>query len=182
MQIGYSRVIEDDKSCRRQTRALNSAECKKIIKDKKNKDGSAANSLDEVLSELKKGDTLVVWRLDCLAGSLKELLTAVSQIDSHKANLNSLSEGFSVTSRTAKSMLHTLTALNDFQYSLIKQRTIHGLRAAKAKGRVGGRPRKLGPTQIREAKKLLKNADMTKAEVAIRLGVSRVTLNKALIQ
>jgi len=182
MLIGYSRILEDDKSGRRQTRALNAAKCKKIVKDKKGKDGSPANNLDEVLSELKKGDTLVVWRLDCLAGSLKELLLVVNQINSLKANLKSLSENFSVTPRTSKSMLHTLTALNDFQYSLIKQRTIHGLRAAKAQGRVGGRPRKLGPVQIREAKKLLKKANITKAEIAVRLGVSRVTLNKALLQ
>lgn len=182
MLIGYSRVLEDDKTRRRQTRALNAAKCTKIVKDKINKDGSPANSLDGVMGELKKGDTLVVWRLDCLAGSLKELLTVVTQINTLKANLNSITEDFSITPRTGKSMQHFLAALNDFQYSLIKQRTIHGLRAARAKGRVGGRPRKLGPSHIREAKKLLKKADMTKAEVAVRLGVSRVTLNKALLQ
>ncbi|HJN51736.1 MAG: recombinase family protein [Pseudomonadales bacterium] len=182
MLIGYSRVLEDDKTRRRQTRALNAAKCKKIVKDKMNKDGSPANSLDDVLSELKKGDTLVVWRLDCLAGSLEELLAVVTRINRLKANLNSIVDDFSVTPRTAKSMQHTLAALNDFQYALIKQRTIHGLRAARAKGRVGGRPRKLGPSQIREAKNLLKKANVTKAEVAVRLGVSRVTLNKALVQ
>lgn len=182
MLIGYSRILEDDKTRRRQTRALNAAGCKKIIKDKKNADGSPANSLEEVLKELKKGDTLMVWRLDCLAGSLKELLVVVTQINSLKANLKSVSEDFNITPRTAKSMLHILTAIHGFQYSLIKQRTIHGLRAARAKGRVGGRPRKLGPVQIREAKKLLSKANMTKAKIAVRLGVSRVTLNKALLQ
>lgn len=176
MLIGYSRFVEDDKTQRKQTRALKAAGCKKIIKGKK--PNGAKSEIPPV--DVKKGDTLVVWRLDCLTNTLKELIEVLSEINTRKAGFKSLSEDFSVTSRNAGAMLATLSTISDFQSSYIRQRTIHGLRAAKAQGRVGGRPRKLGPVQINKAKAMLKKANVTKSQVASHFGVCRATLNQAL--
>jgi DNA invertase Pin-like site-specific DNA recombinase len=122
----------------------------------------------------------VVWRLDCVVGSLKDLIGLISTVLDSRASLHSLTEDFAVSSRNGRNMLHTLNALSDFQYSLIKHRTIQGLRQARAKGRVGGRPRKLGPAQIKKAEAMLDKARMTKTEVATHFGVCRQTLNQAL--
>lgn len=176
MKIGYSRFVEDDKTQRKQTRALKAAGCKKIIKGKK----PNGEKFEISLLDIKKGDTLVVWRLDCLTNTLKELIEVLSDINKRKANFKSLSEGFSVSTRNAGATLTTLNTISDFQSSYIRQRTIHGLRVARAQGRVGGRPRKLGPVQIKEARSMLKKANMTKSQVAIHFGVCRATLNQAL--
>jgi len=176
MLIGYSRFVEDDKTQRKQTRALKAAGCKSITK------GKQINGADAgiPLSDVKKGDTLVVWRLDCLTNTLKELIGVLTEINKKKASFRSLSEDFTVTPRSAGTMLATLGTISDFQSSYIRQRTIHGLRAAKAQGRVGGRPRKLGPAQVKKARAMLKKAKMTKSQVATHFGVCRATLNQAL--
>jgi len=176
MLIGYSRFVEDDKTQRKQSNALKAAGCKKIIKASKSNQGK----LETATLDIKKGDTLVVWRLDCLTDTLKELIGILSEINQKKAGFKSLSEDFSVTTRTAGAMLNTLGTISDFQSSYIRQRTIDGLRAAKAQGRVGGRPRKLEPKQIKQARSMLKKASMTKSRVADHFGVCRATLNQAL--
>lgn len=180
MLIGYARAVEDDKTRRKQVRALKEAGCTRIVKESCSRDTLEDASLDSELDGLNKGDTLVVWRLDCLADSLKELIAIVTRINRAKANLHSLSDEFSVSAHGGRAMLGTLHALSDFQYSLIKQRTIQGLREARAQGRVGGRPRKLGPREIRKAEAMLNKAQMTKTEVASHFGVCRQTLNQAL--
>ena len=176
MFIGYSRFVDDDKTQRKQTRALKAAGCKTIIKEKQ----INGEKVDIPLADIKKGDTLVVWRLDCLTNTLKELIEVLSEINKRKANFKSLSEDFSITTRNAGTMLTTLGTISDFQSSYIRQRTIHGLRAARAQGRIGGRPRKLGPAQVKKAKTMLKKAKMTKSQVANHFGVCRATLNQAL--
>jgi DNA invertase Pin-like site-specific DNA recombinase len=176
MFIGYTRFVDDDKTQRKQTRALKAAGCKTIAKEKQ----INGSEVGIPLGDVKKGDTLVVWRLDCLTNTLKELIEILSELSRRKASFKSLSEDFTVTPRSAGTMLATLGTISDFQSSYIRQRTIHGLREARAQGRVGGRPRKLGPVQVKKAKTMLKKPNMTKSQVAAHFGVCRATLNQAL--
>jgi DNA invertase Pin-like site-specific DNA recombinase len=176
MFIGYSRFVDDDKTQRKQANALKAAGCKTITKEKQ----INGSGVGIPLGDVKKGDTLVVWRLDCLTNTLKELIGVLTEINKKKASFKSLTENFTVTPRSAAAMLATLGTISDFQSSYIRQRTIHGLKEARAQGRIGGRPRKLGPVQVKKAKAMLKKAKMTKSQVAAHFGVCRATLNQAL--
>jgi len=176
MLVGYKKVLEDDKSLRKQTRALKEAGCKEIVR--LNGIGKDRSIID--LGSLKKGDTVVVWRLDSLANSIKELVEIVREIRARKLNLKSLSEPFAIAAKNGADVVQILESVSNFQSSLIKHRTLHGLREAKAEGRIGGRPRKLGKAQVNKARAMLKKPNMTKSRVAAEFGVCRVTLNKAL--
>jgi DNA invertase Pin-like site-specific DNA recombinase len=173
MLIGYRKVLEDDKSQRKQTRALNKAGCKQVTRVT-----DTHQLLD--LDNLKRGDTLVVWRLDVLASSLKELHALLTQIHNRQLSLHSLSEPFNFHARTGASVVQVLGLASDFQSNLIKRRTLQGLRAARAQGRIGGRPRKLGLGQVKRIRAMLRKPGMTKTRVAKEFGICRVTLNKAL--
>ncbi len=172
MLIGYKKVLEDDKSQRKQTLALKQAGCKQISRI------DTESGLR--LNEFKRGDTLVVWRLDVLTDSLKALVELVREMHGRKLNLHSLSEPYKFNAKNSVDMLQVLTAISDFQSNLIKNRTLHGLREARALGHFGGRPRKMGMAQVKRARAMLKRPNMTKSRVAKEFGICRVTLNKAL--
>jgi len=129
---------------------------------------------------LREGDTLVVWRLDRLGRSLKHLIGTVNELDARGIGFKSLGENIDTTTPGGRLVFHIFGALAEFERELIRERTHAGLAAARARGRKGGRPRKLAPRQVASARTLLGDGKHSVTEVAEMLGVSRNTLYRAL--
>ncbi|MEZ5508098.1 MAG: recombinase family protein [Gammaproteobacteria bacterium] len=182
MIVGYARVSTTDQDTAMQTDALRKAGCERIYEESKSGKSKDRPELNRCLDVLREGDVLVVWRLDRLGRSLKDLIEVVSELESKGIGFQSLNESIDTTSPSGKLIFHVFAALSEFERSLIQERTKAGLAAARARGRKGGRPKKLTRDQIRKAKAMLSDPMMTKSEVAKHFGVSRVTLNAALEQ
>lgn len=182
MRIGYARVSTEDQNTQLQIDALKSAGCEQLFQEKvsgKNKDWP---ELEVCLKVLREGDTLVVWRLDRLGRSLDHLVQIVHQLETRKIGFQSLTESIDTTNAGGKLIFHIFAALAEFERNLIRERTIAGLKAARARGRVGGRKAKLTVADTRKAAAMLLDPMVTKTEVAKHFGISRVTLNSALIR
>jgi DNA invertase Pin-like site-specific DNA recombinase len=121
---------------------------------------------------------LVVWKLDRLARSLKQLIETVEMLSEHKIGFRSLTENIDTTSSGGRLIFHIFGALAEFERSIIRERTTAGLVAARARGRVGGRPPALNEGDLRVAQTLLKDGELTVAEIAERLHVAPSTLYK----
>jgi DNA invertase Pin-like site-specific DNA recombinase len=129
---------------------------------------------------LRKGDTLVVWRLDRLGRSLKDLVEIMQDLEESAVGFRSLTENIDTTSAGGKLIFHIFGALAEFEHSLIRERTKAGLAAARARGRKGGRRPKLTKADVKKAAAMLRDPTVTKTEVAEHFGVTRMTLNSAL--
>lgn len=136
--------------------------------------------LDACLRALRKGDTLIVWRLDRLGRSLKDLVEIVNELEEREIGFKSLTESIDTTSAGGRLVFHLFGALAEFERNLISDRTKAGLAAARARGRKGGRKPKMTAADIKKAAAMLKDPSITKTEVAKHFGVSRVTLNASL--
>ncbi len=143
MLVGYARVSTTEQTLDLQFDALKKAGCSKIFTDTASGAKTERKGLDEALSYVREGDTLVVWRLDRLGRSLTHLIETVSQLDNRKIGFKSLTEQIDTTTSGGKLIFHIFGALAEFERNLIRERTNAGLQAARARGRVGGRPKKL---------------------------------------
>ena len=180
VHIGYARVSTEDQDTRLQLDALTDAGCERIYQEVVSGSNRERPQLAKCLDALRHGDTLTVWRLDRLGRSLKDLVGMVSDLEARGVAFSSLNEAIDTGSAGGKLIFHVFAALAEFERSLIRERTRAGLAAARARGRKGGRPRKMSPDQVRKAKAMLLDPYMTKGEVARRFKVTRMTLNKAL--
>jgi DNA invertase Pin-like site-specific DNA recombinase len=136
--------------------------------------------LETCLKVLRQGDTLVVWRLDRLGRSLKDLVEIVHTLETRGVGFLSLTESIDTTNAGGRLVFHVFAALAEFERNLIRERTVAGLAAARARGRKGGRRVKMDKSDVRKAAAMLHDPLMTKTEVAKHFGVTRVTLNLAL--
>jgi DNA invertase Pin-like site-specific DNA recombinase len=157
MRIGYARVSTHEQNLDLQLDELKKSGCDEIITDKISGSVSERPGLERVDNKLRKGDTLVVWRLDRLGRSLRHLISYVSALEEKGIAFHSISESINTETSTGKFMFHVFGALSEFERSLIKERTRAGLEAARARGRQGGRPAKLDAEQIDLAKTLYSN-------------------------
>ncbi|MCF7976831.1 MAG: recombinase family protein [Chromatiaceae bacterium] len=180
MRIGYARVSTQDQNPALQLDALAGAGCEQVFHEKVSGRIRARPELDACLRTLRKGDTLVVWRLDRLGRSLKDLVEIVNGLDCKGIAFQSLTESIDTSSAGGRLVFHVFGALAEFEHNLIADRTRAGLAAARARGRKGGRKLKLSKGDVKKAAAMLQNPDITKTEVAKHFGVSRVTLNTAL--
>lgn len=180
MRIGYARVSTQDQNPELQLDALTSASCEQIFQEKVSGKSKDRSELATCLKTLRKGDTLVVWRLDRLGRSLTDLVEIVQGLEGRGVGFQSLTESIDTTNAGGKLVFHVFAALAEFERNLIRERTIAGLAAARARGRKGGRRVKMDKADIRKAAAMLLDPLMTKTEVAKHFGVSRVTLNAAL--
>jgi DNA invertase Pin-like site-specific DNA recombinase len=180
MHIGYARVSTTDQNPALQLDALLGAGCERIFTDE-GVSGAAKKrpQLDQALALIKRGDVLVVWKLDRLGRSLSHLIELTSDIGQRGIGFRSLSEAIDTTRAQGKLMLHMLGALAEFERSLIAERTRAGLVAAKRRGAQLGRKRKLSEDQIAHARKLI-DAGESPAHVAKTIGVSTATLYRAI--
>ncbi|GDG01488.1 DNA-invertase [Escherichia coli] len=174
--IGYARVSTDDQNLHLQRDALERAGCQVIYEDKASGKNTERPELDGCLKALRSGDTLVVWRLDRLGRSLGDLVKLVTTLEEKGIGFESLQEKIETTSASGKLVFHVFAALAEFERNLISERTRAGLKAARARGRLGGRKPKLKQKDIREIKALLKDPNIPVSDIAKRFGVSRTTI------
>lgn len=179
--VGYSRVSTSSQEHRLQLDALNAAGCDYVVTEV----GSGANEngrpqLQRLLSSLTADDTLVVWRLDRLARSVKELIAIANDLSNRNISLRSLNELIDTTTPQGRMIFHVFAMIAQFDRDLIAERTMAGLEAARARGSTFGRKRLLSPSQIDQARAWLAAKQMTQAQAAGALGVSRATLMRAL--
>ena len=175
-RIGYARVSTDDQNLHLQRDALEKAGCQVIYEDKASGKNTERPELEACLKALRSGDTLVVWRLDRLGRSLGDLVKLVTTLEEQRIGFESLQEKIETTSASGKLVFHVFAALAEFERNLISERTRAGLKAARARGRLGGRKPKLKQKDIREIKALLKDPNIPVSDIAKRFGVSRTTI------
>jgi len=180
MIIGYARVSTQDQNPQLQLDALEDVGCEQVFHEKATGSLRERPELVACLRTLRKGDTMVVWKLDRLARSLKDLVEIIHDLNQRDVGFRSLTESIDTTSSGGRLVFHIFGALAEFEHSLIRERTIAGLAAARARGRKGGRKPALSPADVRKAAAMLADPHITKAEVAKHFSVSRVTLNAAL--
>ena len=178
MFVGYARVSTQDQSPALQRDALEAAGCEKTFEEKASGAQRDRPQLTAALEYMRDGDTLVVWRLDRLARSLKQLIETVEDLDARGIGFRSLTENIDTTTSGGKLVFHIFAALAEFERGIIKERTKAGLDAARARGRVGGRPPALTDDDMIQAKALLADPDITVKQVAERMGVAVSTLYK----
>ena len=178
--IGYARVSTQDQSTNLQLDALNKAGCSRVYSESASGAQRDRPELARALDYMRPGDTLVVWKLDRLARSLKQLIETAESLEGKGIGFRSLTESIDTTTAGGKLTFHIFAALAEFERSMIRERTRAGLDAARARGRVGGRPRSLTDKDLEMAKTLLANPDITVEQVAARLGVAPATLYRYL--
>lgn len=180
MIIGYARVSTQDQNAELQLDALGAAGCEQVFHEKANGTLRERPELTACLRTVRKGDTLVVWKLDRLARSLKDLVEIVHDLNSRQIGFRSITESIDTTSSGGRLVFHIFGALAEFEHSLIRERTVAGLVAARARGRKGGRRPSLTPGDVQKASAMLRDPNITKTEVADHFKVSRGTLHSAL--
>jgi len=178
MLIGYARVSTDDQKLDLQLDALAKAgvEADQVYRDKLSGARSDRPELEHAIKALRPGDTLVVWRLDRLGRNLKDLIEMIERIEKTGAGFRSLSEAMDTTTPGGRLIFHMMGALAEFERNLIRERTVAGLKAARLRGKVGGRPKKLDAKKLRAAVHLLTKTEMPVAEICEQIGVSVTTL------
>ena len=179
MLIGYARVSTQDQTLDLQKDALENIGCTKIFTDTASGAQAERKGLEEALEFLREGDTLVVWKLDRLGRSLKHLIETITTLNNRKIGFKSLTENIDTTTSGGKLIFHIFGALAEFERDIIRERTKAGLQAARARGRVGGRPKAPTlntPKKVALAQSLYDNKDNTIDDICKTLSISRATL------
>lgn len=175
MLVGYARVSTFDQNLDMQKDALSKAGCEKIFTDQVSGVASERPGMERAFEYLRDGDTFVVWRLDRLGRSLRHLIEMISYLEERKVGFRSLQEAVDTTTSGGKLVFHIFGALAEFERNLISERTTAGLAAAKARGRLGGRPRTLDEKKIKVALKLYEERQHTVQEICRIMGISKPT-------
>ncbi len=178
MLIGYARVSTQDQTLDLQTDALKQAGCEKLFTDTTSGAKSERPGLQDAMNHLRAGDTLVVWRLDRLGRTLKHLIATIADLSDKGIGFRSLQESMDTTTSGGRLIFHIFGSLAEFEREVIKERTIAGLQAARARGRLGGRPKlqSRDPKKIALARKLYEDGHMPVQEICDTLHIGRATL------
>src|SRR6266550_1006116 len=179
MLIGYARVSTQDQTLNLQKDALEKIGCSKIFTDTISGSTTERKGLDEALAYVREGDTFVVWRLDRLGRTLKHLIETVTDLRKRHIGFKSLTESIDTTTSNGRLIFNIFASLAEFERDLIRERTKAGLQAARARGRVGGRPKVKTlntPKKVAMAQSLYDNKDNTIDEICKTLHISRATL------
>ena len=176
MKIGYARISTQDQNLDLQKDALEKAGCEKFFQDVASGVKDERKGLLEAIEFARRGDTLVVWKLDRLGRSLKHLIETINKLHSKGVGFASLQESIDTTTSGGKLVFHVFGALAEFERELIRERTNAGLQAARARGKQGGRPRKLTAKQIEIAATLMRDPAVSIDSICRTLNVSRPTL------
>lgn len=176
MLVGYARVSTAEQSLALQQDALMTAGCDRVYTGVASGADPNRDGLAEAFDYVRGGDTLVVWRLDRLGRSLKQLIERVTALESRGVGFRSLTEAMDTTTSGGRLIFHVFGALAEFERAVIRERTLAGLAAARARGRMGGRPPALTAAQVEMARALLADRTRPIREVYTALHVSRSTL------
>src|SRR5690349_875860 len=180
MLIGYARVSTVEQNLALQRDALTEAGCQRIFTEQMSGAVTDRPALHDALEFARSGDTLIVWKLDRLARSMKQLIESIENLRVRGIGFRSLTEALDTTTAQGRLVFHMFGALAEFERSLIRERTQAGLAAARRLGRSGGRPPKLTDDDIEAAKAMLANRDIAVTQIAQRLGISPATLYRYL--
>jgi DNA invertase Pin-like site-specific DNA recombinase len=175
MFIGYTRVSTYEQTLNLQRDALEKAGCEKIFTDTVSGTKSERKGLSEALSHLREGDTLVVWRLDRLGRSLRDLIDTITSLQERGIGFKSLTENIDTTTSGGKLVFHIFGALAEFEREIIKERTQAGLVAARSRGKVGGRPKALTTKEVQILRNMAADKSLTVSDICKTLGIGRTT-------
>jgi DNA invertase Pin-like site-specific DNA recombinase len=173
MEIGYARVSTDDQDTAVQVAALKTAGCERIYREKASGGRWDRPELHRLLDQLRKGDVLVVWKLDRLSRSLRDVLTIMERLGGAGTGFRSLTEAIDTTTPAGRMMMQMVGAM-------LKKRTKAGLDAAREEGRIGGRRPKLTPQQQAEIRKMVSKGDKTAADAARLFKIHPATVSRLL--
>jgi DNA invertase Pin-like site-specific DNA recombinase len=180
MLIGYARVSTQEQDPTLQLDALHASGCEKVYTEQASGAQRERPQLQAALDYMRVGDTLVVWKLDRLARSLRQLIDTVEHLQTRAMGLRSLTEAVDTTTSGGTLVFHLFAALAEFERAIIRERTQSGLQAARRRGRLGGRPPALTAQDLTEARALLRDPAISVEQVAKRLGVAPSTLYRHL--
>jgi DNA invertase Pin-like site-specific DNA recombinase len=180
MLLGYARVSKSDDSqdTAAQVSALKSAGCKRVFEDKASGGRWDRPELHRLLDQLRAGDTLVVWKLDRLSRSLKDLLHILERVEAVGARFRSLTEAVDTAGPAGRMLMQMLGSFAEFERAMVRERTRAGLKAATARGRKGGRQPKLTPEQKAEILDGLGSGRKSAADLARLFRVHRATISR----
>jgi DNA invertase Pin-like site-specific DNA recombinase len=178
--LGYARVSTTDQQPQLQVDALKAAGCYRVFTETASGARSDRPTLTQLLDHLRPGDTLVVWKLDCLGRSLRHLVDTVTGLADRGIGFRSLQEAIDTTTPGGKLVLHVFAALAEFERDLIRERTNAGLAAARARGRHGGRPSVMSTHKLQVAQQMYHSGQYSVAAIAKTLGVSRASVYRHL--
>jgi DNA invertase Pin-like site-specific DNA recombinase len=178
MLIGYARVSTDEQSTAAQIEQLTKAGCERLYKENASGGRWDRPALQECLKCIKKGDVLIVWKLDRLTRSLSDLLHILKKLDEAGAGFKSLTEAIDTTTPAGRLMMNMLGSFAEFERDMLKERTNLGLARARAQGRVGGARFKLSPVQQKEAISMMNAGGKTQVEVAELFNINRSTISR----
>ncbi|MEL6921280.1 MAG: recombinase family protein [Pseudomonadota bacterium] len=180
MNLGYARVSTDDQATAAQLDALRAAGCERVFEERASGGRWDRPELHRMLDQLRHGDVLIVWKLDRLSRSLKDLLTIMEKIDAAGAGFRSLTEAIDTTTPAGRMMMQMVGVFAEFEREMIRERTRAGLERARKKGRHPGRKQKLSNDQRQEIRDLVRSGKRTEAEAARLFGVHRSTVNRVI--
>ena len=180
MLIGYARVSTEDQKLDLQRDALHAAGCTRLFDEKVSGAVSSLPARDELLRFVRPDDVVVIWRLDRLGRSLRDLVEVVTVLGDSGVGLRSLRESLDTTTPAGKLVFHVFAALAEFERDALSERTRAGLAAALRRGSSIGRPRSLSDAQVEMARTLMQNPALSASQIAAQLGVHRSTLYRSL--
>jgi DNA invertase Pin-like site-specific DNA recombinase len=180
MRIGYARVSTRDQNADGQLDMLAAAGCERVLVDKASGKLAHRPQWERCLDQLRRGDELVVTKLDRVGRSVPHLIDVVTELGGRGVELVVLDQGIDTTTAGGRLLFHVLAAMSEFIGDLITENTREGLAAARTRGRIGGRPSVMTTAKLRVARQLLDDGEHTVTEVARTIGVGRATLYRHL--
>lgn len=175
MNIGYCRVSTADQNLELQLDELKKAGCEKIFQDIASGAKSERQGLKDAIEFARKGDVLVVWKLDRLGRSLRHLIDTVTSLKDQGIEFRCLTQNLDTTTPSGMLIFHVFAAMAEFERSLIQERTSAGLKAARARGRLGGRPKVMDEKKMGMAATLYADKKTSVAQICETLKISRAT-------
>jgi len=180
MDIGYCRVSTDQQNTDLQMDALQEHGCSRIFKETASGSQRDRPQLKAAIDFAREGDVIVVWSLSRLGRSLRQLIETIENLEERQIGFRSLKEKIDTTTPSGRLVFHVFGALAEFERAHLKERTLEGLAAARARGKVGGRPKAMSASDVKAALAMLRDQSISVGDVAEKLGVSRTTLYRSL--
>ena len=180
MLFGYARVSKDGRDTATQMAALKAAGCEKIYREKASGGRWDRPELHRLIEQLRKGDVLVVWKLDRLSRSLRDVLILMERLGQTRAGFKSLTEAIDATTAAGRMMMQMVGAFAEFERAMLRERTKAGLETARQEGRIGGRRAKLSLQQQAEIRKMVSKGDKTAADAARLFKIHPATVSRLL--
>lgn len=173
MIIGYARVSTQDQKLDLQINELEKAGCERVFSESVSGVTRERRELIEAVKILREGDVFVIWKLDRLGRSVRDLVEFANMLNEKGVFLKSISDSIDTSTPSGKFFFHITASFAEFERNLIRERTMAGLKAAREKGRLGGRPRAIDAKTFDIAKKMKSSGDFSVAEICRRLNIKK---------